>query len=98
LSRGNERSSRLNILQATVVLAAMFLAGLVMPGGIQDRWFAAARAVDDAMIPVRARLSEIGQSDSIYPVPTPFEDAWMKFAYWVGDDVMGPIKRALSGS
>jgi hypothetical protein len=99
LIRVNERRSRLNILQATVVLAAIFFAGLVMPpGGIQDRWFAAVRAVDAAMIPVRVRLSEIGQADSIYPVPTPIKDAWMKFAYWVGDDVMGPIKRALSGS
>jgi hypothetical protein len=90
----------LNILQAKaiVVLAEMFFAALVMPsGGIQGRWFATARAIDSAMIPVRARLSEIGRSDTIYPVPTPIKDAWMNFAYWVGDDVMGPIKQALSG-
>lgn len=76
----------------------MFFAALVMPpGGIQDRWFATGRAIDSTMIPVRARLSEIGQSDSIYPVPTPIKDVWMNLAYWVGDDVMGPIKRALTG-
>jgi len=99
LIRENGRWSRRNILQATVVLAAMFLAGLVMlADGIQDRWLAAARAIDATMIPVRARLSEIGQSDWIYPVPTPIKDAWVKFAYWVGDDVMDPIKRAIGGS